>query len=74
LERFELHQPPQLHLLLAAAEAPRFEGCGRRCGRCGRLLGFAALKLLLVWMLVLLAGSTVGQVMARVARRAELRR
>lgn len=31
----------------------------------------AALKLLLVWMLVLLAGSTVGQVMARVARRAE---
>jgi multicomponent Na+:H+ antiporter subunit G len=32
---------------------------------------FAALKLLLVWMLVLLAGSTVGQVMARVARRAE---
>jgi len=35
---------------------------------------FAALKLLLVWMLVLLAGSTVGQVMARVARRAEVRR
>ena len=35
---------------------------------------FAALKLLLVWLLVLLAGSTVGQVMARVARRAEPRR
>jgi multicomponent Na+:H+ antiporter subunit G len=35
---------------------------------------FAALKLLLVWVLVLLAGSTVGQVMARVARRAEPRR
>ena len=35
---------------------------------------FAALKLLLVWVLVLLAGSTVGQVMARVARRAESRR
>ena len=32
---------------------------------------FAALKLLLVWLLVLLAGSTVGQMMARVARRAE---
>jgi multicomponent Na+:H+ antiporter subunit G len=35
---------------------------------------FAALKLLLVWALVLLAGSTVGQVMARVARRAEPQR
>jgi multicomponent Na+:H+ antiporter subunit G len=34
---------------------------------------FAALKLLLVWLLVLLAGSTVGQMMARVARRAEPR-
>jgi len=34
---------------------------------------FAALKLLLVWLLVLLAGSTVGQIMARVARRAEPR-
>jgi multicomponent Na+:H+ antiporter subunit G len=32
---------------------------------------FAALKLLLVWLLVLLAASTVGQMMARVARRAE---
>jgi multicomponent Na+:H+ antiporter subunit G len=31
---------------------------------------FAALKLLLVWLLVLLAASTVGQMMARVARRA----
>jgi len=31
----------------------------------------AALKLLLVWVLVLLAASTVGQMMARVARRAE---
>ena len=31
----------------------------------------AALKLLLVWLLVLLAASTVGQMMARVARRAE---
>jgi multicomponent Na+:H+ antiporter subunit G len=30
----------------------------------------AALKLLLVWLLVLLAASTVGQMMARVARRA----
>ena len=30
----------------------------------------AALKLLLVWVLVLLAASTVGQLMARVARRA----
>jgi multicomponent Na+:H+ antiporter subunit G len=30
-----------------------------------------ALKLLLVWLLVLLASSTVGQMMARVARRAE---
>jgi multicomponent Na+:H+ antiporter subunit G len=30
----------------------------------------AALKLLLVWVLVLLAASTVGQMMARVARRA----
>ena len=35
---------------------------------------FAALKLLLVWLLVLLAASTVGQMMARVARRAEPRR
>jgi multicomponent Na+:H+ antiporter subunit G len=34
---------------------------------------FAALKLLLVWLLVLLAGSTVGQMLARVARRAESR-
>ena len=32
---------------------------------------FAALKLLLVWVLVLLAASTVGQMMARVARRSE---
>ena len=31
----------------------------------------AALKLLLVWLLVLLAAATVGQMMARVARRAE---
>jgi multicomponent Na+:H+ antiporter subunit G len=31
----------------------------------------AALKLLLVWVIVLLAASTVGQMMARVARRAE---
>ncbi len=31
----------------------------------------AGLKLLLVWLLVLLAASTVGQLMARVARRAE---
>ena len=31
---------------------------------------FAALKLLLVWLLMLLAASTVGQLMARVARRA----
>jgi multicomponent Na+:H+ antiporter subunit G len=30
----------------------------------------AALKLLLVWVLVLLAAATVGQMMARVARRA----
>jgi multicomponent Na+:H+ antiporter subunit G len=30
----------------------------------------AAVKLLLVWFLVLLAGSTVGQLIARVARRA----
>jgi multicomponent Na+:H+ antiporter subunit G len=30
----------------------------------------AALKLLLVWVLVLLAASTVGQMMARVGRRA----
>jgi len=35
---------------------------------------FAALKLLLVWLLVLLAASTVGQMMARVARRAGPRR
>jgi multicomponent Na+:H+ antiporter subunit G len=34
----------------------------------------AALKLLLVWLLVLLAASTVGQMVARVARRAESRR
>lgn len=34
----------------------------------------AALKLLLVWVLVLLAASTVGQMMARVARRAGPRR
>ena len=34
----------------------------------------AALKLLLVWLLVLLAASTVGQMMARVARRAGPRR
>lgn len=32
---------------------------------------FAALKLLLVWALVLLAAATVGQMMGRVARRAE---
>lgn len=32
---------------------------------------YAALKLLLVWLLVLLAGATVGQMVARVARRAE---
>ena len=32
---------------------------------------FAALKLLLVWLVVLLAASTVGQMVARVARRAE---
>ena len=31
----------------------------------------AGLKLLLVWLLVLLAAATVGQMMARVARRAE---
>jgi multicomponent Na+:H+ antiporter subunit G len=31
----------------------------------------AALKLLLVWLTVLLAGATVGQLIARVARRAE---
>ena len=30
----------------------------------------AALKLLLVWLAVLLAGATVGQLIARVARRA----
>ena len=30
----------------------------------------AALKLLLVWLTVLLAGATVGQLIARVARRA----
>jgi multicomponent Na+:H+ antiporter subunit G len=35
---------------------------------------FAALKLLLVWLLVLLASSTVGQMMARVARRAKPQR
>jgi multicomponent Na+:H+ antiporter subunit G len=34
----------------------------------------AALKLLLVWLTVLLAGATVGQLIARVARRAERRR
>lgn len=34
----------------------------------------AAFKLLLVWILVLLASSTVGQMIARVARRAEPRR
>ena len=34
---------------------------------------FAALKLLLVWLAVLLAGATVGQLIARVARRAERR-
>ncbi len=34
----------------------------------------AALKLLLVWLTVLLAGATVGQLIARVARRAESRR
>jgi multicomponent Na+:H+ antiporter subunit G len=34
----------------------------------------AALKLLLVWVLVLLAAATVGQMMARVARRAGPRR
>ena len=33
----------------------------------------AALKLLLVWLAVLLAGATVGQLIARVARRARLR-
>jgi multicomponent Na+:H+ antiporter subunit G len=32
---------------------------------------YAAFKLLLVWLLVLLAGATVGQMVARVARRAE---
>jgi multicomponent Na+:H+ antiporter subunit G len=39
--------------------------------QCGSLL--AACKLLLVWMLVLLGSSTVGQLIARVARRAEPR-
>lgn len=34
----------------------------------------AALKLLLVWLTVLLAGATVGQLIARVARRAGPRR
>ncbi len=34
---------------------------------------YAAFKLLLVWLLVLLAGATVGQMVARVARRAESR-
>ena len=33
----------------------------------------AALKLVLVWLLVLLGSSTVGQMLARVARRAEPR-
>jgi multicomponent Na+:H+ antiporter subunit G len=33
----------------------------------------AGLKLLLVWLTVLLAGATVGQLIARVARRAERR-
>ena len=33
----------------------------------------AALKLLLVWLAVLLAGATVGQLIARVARRARPR-
>jgi len=33
----------------------------------------AGLKLLLVWLTVLLAGATVGQLIARVARRAEPR-
>ncbi len=33
----------------------------------------AALKLLLVWLAVLLSGATVGQLIARVARRAEPR-
>lgn len=32
-----------------------------------------ALKLVLVWLTVLLAGATVGQLIARVARRAERR-
>ena len=32
----------------------------------------AALKLVLVWLTVLLAGATVGQLIARVARRAGL--
>jgi multicomponent Na+:H+ antiporter subunit G len=34
----------------------------------------AGLKLVLVWLTVLLAGATVGQLIARVARRAELHR
>lgn len=34
---------------------------------------YAAFKLLLVWLLVLLAGATVGQMVARVARRSESR-
>jgi multicomponent Na+:H+ antiporter subunit G len=34
----------------------------------------AALKLMLVWLTVLLAGATVGQLIARVARRAEPRK
>lgn len=32
---------------------------------------YAAFKLLLVWLMVLLAAATVGQMVARVARRAE---
>ena len=35
---------------------------------------FEALKLLLVWLTVLLAGATVGQLIARVARQAGTRR
>jgi multicomponent Na+:H+ antiporter subunit G len=35
---------------------------------------FVALKLLLVWLTVLLAGATVGQLIARVARQAGTRR
>ena len=31
---------------------------------------FGAMKLIVVWLLVLLAGATVGQLIARVARRA----